>query len=170
MHEMPGMAVQEIKVEVDPADLRSPCGGMIKQLIMLASFLKEMETQAHLIHLNYEGVNFLEVHAFLKGQYEAHLDQFDTVAEFVRANDFWMPMCACGLKDALPCFANVESHDGKEMLAVYYKNLDDLADLATQIEPAAQQVGAIDVANYMAELVAVSMKAAWFIKAILRGC
>jgi DNA-binding ferritin-like protein len=64
----------------------------------------------------------------------------------------------------------VESHNGKEMLAVYLKNLDDLADLAVQIEPSAQQVGAIDVANYMAELVAAASKAAWFLKAILRGC
>jgi len=170
MHDLPGMADQTVKIEIDPAELRSPCAGVIKQLIMLASFLKEMETQAHLIHLNYEGINFLEVHGFLKAQYELHLEQFDTVAEFVRANDFWMPMCACGLKDALPCFANVESHDGREMLAVYLKNLDSLADLAVQVEPAAQQVGAIDVANYMADLVAASSKAAWFIKAILRGC
>lgn len=164
------MVAQVVKVDVDPAELRSPCAGMIKQLIMLASFLKEMETQAHLIHLNYEGDNFLEVHRFLKDQYEVHLEQFDTVAEFVRASDFWMPMCACGLKDALPCFANVESYDGREMLGVYYQNLDDLSDLARQIEPAAQQVGAIDVANYMADLVAASSKAAWFVKATLRGC
>lgn len=151
-------------------EVRNPCAGMVNQLIMLSAFLKEMETQSHLIHLNYEGANFLDVHQFLKGQYEAHLEQFDTVAELVRAQDFWMPMCACGLKDALPCFQNVESQNGKEMLAVYLKNLDDLADLAVQIEPSAQQVGAIDVANYMAELVAAASKAAWFIKAILRGC
>jgi DNA-binding ferritin-like protein len=166
LHGQEPMAI--VVAEAD--ELRNPCAGMVNQLIMLAAFLKEMETQSHLIHLNYEGANFLDVHQFLKGQYEAHLEQFDTIAEFVRAQDFWMPMCACGLKDALPCFQNVESHNGKEMLAVYLKNLDDLADLAVQIEPSAQQVGAIDVANYMAELVAAASKAAWFLKAILRGC
>jgi DNA-binding ferritin-like protein len=170
MHGMPHAQEQVAVVMGEQEEVRNPSAGLIKQLIMLASFLKEMETQSHLIHLNYEGENFLEVHRFLKGQYEMHLEQFDAVAEFVRSQDFWMPLCACGLKDALPCFQNVESYDGREMLTAYFKNLDDLTELAVQIEPSAQQVGAIDVANYMAELVAASSKAAWFIKAILRGC
>ena len=56
-------------------------GAFIQQCISLASYLKELQTQAHLIHLNYEGSNFLGVHAFLKDQYEAHLEQFDALAE-----------------------------------------------------------------------------------------
>jgi len=155
---------------VEPDEVRNPASGLAKQMVMLSAFVKELETQSHLIHLNYEGSNFLEVHAFLKEQYKQHLKQFDAIGEFVRAMDFWMPMCACGLKDAIPCFRNVESYDGKQMLSVYLMNLEDLCGLVCQIEPVAQQLGAIDVANYMAELMAAANKAAWFIKATLRQC
>lgn len=170
MHEMPHEAEQVAVMVQSPDEVRNPSGGLAKQLIMLAAFIKELETQSHLIHLNYEGSNFFEVHRFLKDQYELHLTEFDTVSEHVRTLDFYMPMCACGLKDAIPCFRNVESYVGKDMLATYLVNLEDMCELVCQIEPTAQQVGAIDVANYMAELMASANKAAWFIKATLRGC
>jgi len=147
-----------------------PCGGLIKKLITLAAFLKELENQSHLIHLNYEGSNFLEVHAFLKDQYEAHVEQFDVIGEFVRSLDFWMPMCTNGLREALPCFQHVDSHDGRKMLTVYYQNLEDLLVLIENIEPTATELKVLDVANYMAELMSATNKAAWFIKATLRGC
>lgn len=145
-------------------------GGLIAQLISLASMLKELETQSHLIHLNYEGDNFLSVHEFLKGQYEVHLEQFDTVAEFVRAQDHFMPLCACSLKEVMPAFRNVDSYDGRQMLMTYLLNRDTLVDLALEIEKLSAEARAIDVQNYMAELVGETTKANWFIKATLRGC
>jgi len=144
-------------------------GSFIQQCIALSSCLKELETQSHLIHLNYEGANFLGVHGFLKDQYESHLEQFDTLAEFIRSMDYLMPMCACGLKDACPQFQAVTSYKGTDMLATYYKNLEQTATLCKKLEPAAQKVGAIDIANYMADLVGQMFKAAWFIKATLRN-
>ncbi len=74
-------------------------GAFIQQCISLCSYLKELQTQSHLIHLNYEGANFLGVHAFLGDQYEAHQTQFDTLAEFIRSMDYLTPMCARGLAD-----------------------------------------------------------------------
>lgn len=144
-------------------------GSFIQQAIALSSYLKELETQSHLIHLNYEGANFLGVHGFLKDQYEAHLGQFDTLAEFIRSMDYLMPMCGCGLKDACPQFQAVTSYKGNDMLATYYKNLEQCATLCKKLEPAAQKVGAIDIANYMADLVGQMFKAAWFVKATLRN-
>lgn len=143
---------------------------LIEQLIMLAAFLKELETQSHLIHLNFEGPMFLEVHKFLKEQYEAHVEQFDQVAELVRSMDYWMPLCACGLKDAVCGFRHVDSHDGRAMLITYYGNLEAMGYLAKAIEPMAQEVGAPDAANLMAELVNAAFKGSWFIKSLLRGC
>ena len=68
---------------------------------------------------------------FLKKRYEEHLEQFDVIGEFVRAMDYMMPLCACGLKEALPmeCFRNVDSHDGRAMLLTYHQNLCDLCEL-----------------------------------------
>ena len=144
-------------------------GAFIQQCISLCAYLKELETQSHLCHLNYEGSNFLGVHAFLKEQYEAHLGQFDTLAEFIRSMDFYLPMCGCGLKDAAPQMQVVTSYKGTDMLSVYYKNLEELGMKAKKLEPVAQKIGAIDIANYMADLVGQAFKAAWFIKSTLRS-
>jgi DNA-binding ferritin-like protein len=144
-------------------------GAFIQQCISLCAYLKELETQSHLIHLNYEGSNFLGVHAFLKDQYEQHLEQFDTLGEFVRSMDYLMPMCGCGLKDMAPPMQEVKSYKGTEMLGVYYKNLEELGMKAKKLEGMAQKVHAIDIQNYMADLVGQAFKAAWFIKATLRN-
>lgn len=138
-------------------------------LVHCAAFAKELETQAHLIHANYEGLNFLPVHGFLKDQYEQHLAQFDALVEFVRAMDFLLPMCSCGLKEAAQGFENVSDYDGRHMLLVYLRNLEQLACLAVGLEEAAGECRAVDAQNYAAEVVAACRKAAWFLKATLRG-
>ena len=144
-------------------------GAFIQQCISLCAYLKELETQSHLCHLNYEGSNFLGVHAFLKDQYEAHLEQFDTLGEFVRSMDYLMPMCGCGLRDMAPPIQVVKSYKGTDMLGVYYKNLEELGMKAKKLEGMAQKVHAIDIQNYMADLVGQAFKAAWQIKATLRS-
>ena len=144
-------------------------GSFIQQCISLCAYLKELETQSHLIHLNIEGSNFLGLHAFLKEQYEAHLNQFDTLAEFIRSMDFYLPMCSRGLADAGPGIQHVTSYKNTDQLAVYYKNLEELGMKCKRLEPIAQKVGAIDIANYLADLVGQAFKAAWMIKSTLRS-
>ena len=144
-------------------------GGFIQQCISLCSYIKDLETQSHLIHLNYEGANFLGVHAFLKDQYESHLAQFDTLGEYIRSMDYLLPMCANGLADAGPGMKHVTSYKGTDQLSTYYKNLEELANKAKKLEKAAAKIGAVDIQNYMADLVGQSFKAAWFIKAVLRS-
>ena len=144
-------------------------GAFIQQLISLASYVKELETQSHLLHLNFEGPNFLAVHEFLKGQYEQHLEQFDTLSEFVRSMDYLMPMSNSALRDAMPPVHEFTSYKGTDMLGVYYKNLEELGMKAKKLEGMAQKVHAIDIQNYMADLVGQAFKAAWQIKATLRN-
>lgn len=164
-----GVPQPQDKPKAPPKSKNGDVGSFIQQAIALSAYLKELETQSHLIHLNYEGANFLGVHAFLKEQYESHLEQFDTLAEFIRSMDYLMPMCGCGLKDAAPPLQAVTSYKGNDMLATYYKNLEQGAMLCKKLEPIAQKIGAIDIANYMADLVGAMFKAAWFIKATLRN-
>jgi hypothetical protein len=83
--------------------------------------------------------------------------------------DYLMPQCGCGLKDAAPPMQAVTSYKGNDMLGVYYKNLEELGMKAKKLEPVAQKVGAIDIQNYMADLVGQAFKAAWFVKAVLRS-
>ena len=171
--------MQEVQVQAAPEPQAKPkgptksksgdVGGFIQQCISLCAYLKDLQTQAHLIHLNYEGGNFIGVHAFLKDQYEAHVEQFDTLGEFIRSMDYLLPMCSEGLADANPGMQHVKSYKGNDQLAVYYKNLEELGAKTKKIEAAAAKVGAIDIQNYMAELCGQAFKAAWFIKATLRN-
>jgi DNA-binding ferritin-like protein len=144
-------------------------GGFIQQLIGLAAYVHQLQVQSHLLHFNYEGSNFLGVHNFLKNQYEAHVEQFDKLGEFIRSMDYLLPQCYNGLMDASPEFKHVSSYKGTEMLGVYYKNLEELGMKTKKLEPIAAKVGAIDIQNYMAELCGEAFKAACMIKATLRN-
>ncbi len=169
MHRVGSSMHQEDVLVMTHDEAMVPGQSLAKHLVMLAAYVKELQVQSHLIHLNYEGSNFLEMHKFLKKRYERHLEQFDVIGEHVRAMDFMMPLCSCGLKEALgDCFHNVDSHDGRSMLLTYHQNLCDLCELVCCIEPLAVQMKAIDVANYLAELMADTNKACWYIKASLR--
>jgi DNA-binding ferritin-like protein len=152
----------------EPDEGSARVGRLAGQLVRLAALLKELETQAHLVHVNYESANFLEVHAFLKERYEEHLAQFDQVAELVRTLDHFLPMCSCGLAEALPPFQHVCSYEGRGMLLTYFANIESLGYLAKAIEQLAAEVEAPDVANVMAEVVGAAFKTSWMLKAMLR--
>jgi len=144
-------------------------GSFIQQLINLMAYVHQLQVQSHLIHFNYEGSNFLGVHKFLGKQYEAHIEQFDKIGEFIRSMDYLLPSCHNGLMEASPEFKHCGSYKSNEMLGVYYKNLEELGMKTKKLEPIAAKVGAIDIQNYMAELCGEAFKAAWMIKASLRN-
>ncbi len=144
-------------------------GAFIQQCISLCSYLNELRTQSHLIHLNYEAPNFFGVHKFLKKQYEAHQEQFDNLGEFIRSMDYLMPMCSKGLADSCPEFKHVTSYKANDMLITYYKNLEEFAMRCKKVEALAAKVHAIDIQNYIAELAGEIFKAAWMVKATLRN-
>jgi DNA-binding ferritin-like protein len=139
------------------------------QMVSFASYLYQLNIQAHLLHLNVECSNFLAVHEFLKGQYEQHTGDFDTLAELVRSMDYLMPMCQCGLFDAYKKFPSVKTYDAREGLTLYTKNLEAGAMLAKDLVEAARQTGAPDVENYAADACGRLFKGAWMLKATLRG-
>jgi DNA-binding ferritin-like protein len=162
MQEMPALEEREAAPRASVEDL-------IHELVSLGSYVNQLYLQSHLIHLNVEGPLFLPIHKFLNKQYEAHIDQFDQIGEFVRSMDYLMPMCACGLADAYKNFNNVKSYETREMLTVYLKNLELGGLAAKDVGCLAKEVGAPDVENYMADLVKAMFKASWFLKATLRG-
>jgi hypothetical protein len=141
---------------------------LAKHLITLGSFLNQLYTQAHLIHLNIEGPLFLSLHKFMKKQYEAHIDQFDSTAEFVRTLDYLLPMCNRGLAAANKNLKLVKSYDCRDMLTTYLTNLDNCGMAAKEVLECAKAVEAPDIENFLADLVGEMFKAAWFIKATLR--
>jgi DNA-binding ferritin-like protein len=159
----PTVIVQELE------ETRVTLQDLLLQLVALSSHLHQIYTQAHLIHLNVEGPLFLPIHEFLKEQYDAHVMQFDQVAEFVRTMDTLLPMCEKGLLSAYKGFKHVKSYDMREMLITYLGNLEKVGMQAKEIGEMAREVQAPDVENYMAELVGAMFKASWMIKSTLRG-
>lgn len=142
--------------------------GLILKLVDLSSFCHQLYAQAHLAHLNIECANFLSIHEFLKGQYEAHVEQVDALGEFVRSMDYLMPMCQRGLLGAHRKFNHIKSHDANDMLVTYVKNLEEAGFQAKAVGEYAREVKAPDIENYCADLVGQMFKAAWFLKASLR--
>lgn len=138
---------------------------LIHQLVVLAAFCKELELQAHLIHLNYIGPDFLPLHAFLKEQYQLHQEQFDALAEFVRTQGAFLPTTNAQLRAALPCFCEPESPEPLSMVATYVDNLAQQAEMARNLDQSAAAERAIDVIDYAAALVASANKAIWFLVA-----
>jgi len=142
---------------------------LINSLVSLGSYINQLYLQSHLIHLNIEGPLFLPVHKFLKKQYGAHIEQFDTLGEFIRSMDYLMPMCAKGLQSSCKTFKHVKSYDAREMLTTYAKNLETCGYSVKELVELAREVEAPDIENYLAELVGMMFKSAWFLKATLRG-
>jgi DNA-binding ferritin-like protein len=142
---------------------------LVYRMVSFASYLYQLNTQAHLLHLNIECSNFLAIHEFLKAQYEQHIADFDTIAELVRSMDYLMPMCQCGLMDAFKKFPSVKTYDAREGLTIYTKNLEAGAMMAKDLTEAARETEAPDVENYAATICGNLFKSAWMLKSTLRG-
>lgn len=154
--------------EVPEVQEKASVEELITQLVSLSSYVHQLYTQSHLLHLNVEGPLFLPIHEFLKEQYDAHITQFDKLAEFIRSMDFLMPMCERGLLGAYKGFKHVKSYETRDGLTVYLKNLESCGFAAKDLQKVAKEVDAPDVENYLAELVGEMFKAAWFLKSTLR--
>ena len=137
-------------------------------LIKLASNAFQLYIQSHLIHLNYEGEDFLAMHKFLKKEYEQHTEAFDKLSEYVRSLDFMMPMCHKGLLSACKSMKMVDSYSGRSMLLTYLRNLEEFGFQCKGGINIARKANAPDIENYLSELVGDSFTSAWKIKATLR--
>ena len=103
-------------------------GAFIQQLIGLSAYVHQLQVQSHLIHFNYEaGQTSLVYTSSLKDQYEAHVEQFDKLGEFIRSMDYLLPMCHDGLMEASPEFKHCTSYKPNDMLGCTTKTLRSLA-------------------------------------------
>jgi starvation-inducible DNA-binding protein len=143
-------------------------GDLINQLVSLCSYLDKLYMQSHLIHLNIEGPLFFPLHEFYKEQYTSLVEEFDTLAEFVRSMDYLMPMCERGLNAACPKFTHVKSYDAREMSTTYLKNLEQCGMMAKEAVETAREVEAPDVENALADTVKLCFKSSWMLKSTLR--
>lgn len=141
---------------------------LAQMMLCVASCIKELETQAHLIHLNYQGSNFFSIHNFLKGQYDKHVEQFDRISEMLRSLDFYMPMCSKGLAEACEGFTHCTSMDATHMLTTYLQNLEHVGMKSKCMSKMAKCADAEDVENLAAEFVGAMFKDSYLVKSTLR--
>lgn len=141
---------------------------LAQSMLCVAACIKELETQSHLIHLNYQGSNFFSIHGFLKEQYDKHVEQFDRISEMLRSLDFYMPMCSKGLAEAAHDFKHCTSMDGEQMLGTYLGNLEAVGMKSKCMSKMAKCADAEDVENLAADFVAAMFKDAWLVKSTLR--
>jgi DNA-binding ferritin-like protein len=175
---LPGRPTHELGQPIDePAEqddrpLQGPDGSAIRTLLLgLAAFQRELLYQAHAIHLNLTGPNFLPLHALFKSEYEQLLEQFDTSAEFLRILDVTFPLTAQALRLALTSdFLDLEDVDTSGMLMTYHENLKRLVIDASCVEHCAAEEQMIDIANTMAEFVGTANKTAWMLRSMLCAC
>jgi DNA-binding ferritin-like protein len=167
--ETPERKPEPVSNEPQPQSKKEPVAKLANELISLTSQAAHLMIQSHLIHLNFEGAQFLPVHAFTKEQYEKHQKELDTIGELVRSLDFLLPMCENGLMKANKKLEHVKAYEGPAMLITYYKNLEAYGMEAKRVGEVAKKIKAPDVEHYCAELVGESFKSAWQIKAMLRG-
>jgi len=141
---------------------------LVRSLICMAGYLNELRTQAHLVHLNYSGSNFLSIHKFLRKQYDKHQDQFDRVSEMTRSLDYYMPMCSNGLSEAACDFKHCTSYNPTEMLCTYICNLEAAGMKAKCLGKSADIADAPDAENLAADLVEEMFKDVYLLKSTLR--
>lgn len=158
--------------EQDDRPLQGPEGSAIRELLMgLAAFQRELLYQAHAIHLNLTGPNFLPLHELFKSEYEQLLEQFDTSAEYLRILDVTFPLTAQALRLKLSHdFRDLVDADTNGMLITYHENLKQLVVTASCVEHCAAEERMIDIANTMAEFVNAANKTAWFLRSMLCAC
>lgn len=137
-------------------------------LIKLASNALQLYIQSHLIHLNYEGDDFLAMHKFLKKEYNRHTEEFDKLSEYVRSLDFMLPQCNKGILGACKTMKMVDSYSGRSMLLTYLRNLEEFGFQCKGGVEMAKKAKAPDIENYLAEVVGDCFTSAWMIKATLR--
>jgi DNA-binding ferritin-like protein len=142
---------------------------LVYATVSFSSYLYQLNTQAHLLHLNVECREFLALHKFLKKQYEQHIADFDLLAEIVRSMDYLLPSCQCGLMDSYKKFKSVKSYDAREGLMIYTKNLEDGGMMAKDLTEQARATGTPDLENAAAGVCGNLFKGAWMLKATLRN-
>jgi DNA-binding ferritin-like protein len=141
---------------------------LVCAMICMAAFVSELRTQAHLVHLNYTGPEFLSVHKFLKDQYEKHVEQFDRISEMTRSLDYYMPMCSVGLSESACDFEHCKTYNGKEMLTTYKTNLESAGMKAKCLGKNAKVADASDAENLAADLVEDMFKDVYMLNSMLR--
>ena len=121
--------------------------------------------QSHVAHVNITGRNFYSDHKLLQKVYENLQDQIDTIAEFLRSLETFMPESIGDVMDMTQIADDLVMGDSDELLRLVGKNLQTLVDLYRELEREADDAGQDQIANYAQDQETILTKQIWMITA-----
>ena len=123
--------------------------------------------QSHVAHVNITGRNFYSDHKLLQKIYENLQDQIDTIAEFLRSVETFMPESLADVMDQTQVADDLVVGDSDELLRLVGRNLQTLVDLYRELEREADDAGQDQIANYAQDQETVLTKQIWMITATI---
>ena len=121
--------------------------------------------QSHVAHVNIVGRNFYSDHKLLQKIYENLQDQIDTIAEFLRSVESFMPESIGDVMDTAVIADDLVLGDSDELLRLVGRNLQTLVDLYRELEREADDAGQDQIANYAQDQETILTKQIWMITA-----
>lgn len=121
--------------------------------------------QSHVAHVNITGRNFYSDHKLLQKIYENLQDQIDTIAEFLRSLETFMPESIGDVLDTAVIADDLVLGDSDSLLRLVCKNLQTLVDLYRELEREADDAGQDQIANYAQDQETILTKQIWMITA-----
>ncbi len=141
---------------------------LAQQLSTLLSNTFVFSQQLHSFHWTYTGAGFIYLHPFLGEDYTNTYESVDTYAEEILTLNYEPPT---RLSEYLALSTSIkelpEIDDPEKILHIAYSGHNILGELIKGVFPIAEECGANDIANYLAERQNYHYKQAWFYRAEL---
>ncbi|MCK9547067.1 MAG: DNA starvation/stationary phase protection protein [Sphaerochaeta sp.] len=131
--------------------------------------LNVLFVKLHNVHWNVVGSQFLRIHTFTEELYDQIFEDFDAVAELLKAKGV-MPLSTTKEYLERATIAEVAAKDfsSKESLDLVKGDLAAMRDLATEIRNSADEAGDFETVGMFEDYVAFYSKNLWFVEAMMR--
>ncbi len=144
----------------------------MKHLDLLQKYIANLNiwnVKLHNLHWNVVGINFLQIHEFLEEIYDNVGEQFDEVAELLKAKRE-MPLSTIAeyLDIATIKETPTKQYDEKEALEILKEDLELMRDLATEIRNTADEEGDFETVAIFEDYVIDYSKNIWFVDSMLK--
>jgi starvation-inducible DNA-binding protein len=119
--------------------------------------------RSHVAHVNITGRNFYSDHKLLQKVYENLQDQIDTLAEFLRSVETFMPESLADVLDLTAIPDDMVMGDSDALLRLVCEDLQTLVALYRELETEATDAGQDQIANFAQDQETVLTKQIWMI-------
>ena len=119
--------------------------------------------RSHVAHVNITGRNFYSDHKLLQKVYENLQGNIDTLAEFQRTLETFMPESLADVMDLTAIPDDMVMGDSDALLRLVCEDLQTLVALYRELETEAEMAGQDQIANFAQDQETVLTKQIWMI-------